>query len=117
MSNTETHIGKLRKVDFQGKPREEWCQEKCQELEITEIASYNNSWEEQLRDDAYEKYFFVNDGIWEVFDHVSKDDYDDIYQITPNSDGTLSFVMQFYNGGTCLSECIEEELEKLNIES
>jgi hypothetical protein len=31
-----------------------------------------------------------------------------------NEDGTITFVMQFYNGGTCLSECIEEELEKIN---
>jgi hypothetical protein len=39
---------------------------------------------------------------------------DGIYQLTPNEDGTLSFTMRFYNGGTCLSECIEEELLKLN---
>jgi hypothetical protein len=114
MSQTETHIGKLRKVDFQGKTREEWCEIKCREIGKNEIASYNDNWTEELRDLGYEKYFFVNDDIWEAFDHISKDDSDDIYEITPNSDGTLSFVMQFYNGGTCLTECIEEELEKLN---
>ena len=117
MSHTETHIGKLRKVDLQGKTRDEWCQEKCLELGKTEIASYNHSWEEQFRDESYQKYFFANGEIWEAFDHISKDDSDDIYEITPNSDGTVSFVMQFYNGGTCLTECIEEGLDKLNHKS
>ena len=50
--------------------------------------------------------------IWEAIEHQELED-DDIYQLTPNSDGTISFTMRFYNGGTCLSECIEEGLEQL----
>jgi hypothetical protein len=60
-----------------------------------------------------ETYFFVEDEIWEAFDHVKLDGDDDIYQITQNEDGTLSFIMRFYNGGTCLTECIEEEIIEL----
>jgi hypothetical protein len=60
-----------------------------------------------------ETYFFVEDEIWEVFDHVELYDDDDIYQITQNEDGTLSFIMRFYNGGINLTECIEEEIIKL----
>jgi hypothetical protein len=56
----------------------------------------------------------VNGEIWEAFDHIELDADDDIYQLTLNEDGTLSFTMRFYNGGTHLSECIEEELLKLN---
>jgi uncharacterized protein with von Willebrand factor type A (vWA) domain len=40
----------------------------------------------------------------------------DLYEMEPNTDGTVSFTMRFYNGGTCLSECIEEGLEKLKNE-
>ena len=55
----------------------------------------------------------MNGEIWEAFDHTELDADDDIYQLTLNEDGTLSFVMRFYNGGTNLSECIEEEILKL----
>lgn len=113
MSHTETHIGKLRKVDFQGKTKEEWCEMKCREMGKTEIDLYNHSWEEQLRDTAYQKYFFANGEIWQAFEHRELDDTD-LYELIPHEDGTVSFAMQFYNGGTCLTECIEEQLEKLS---
>jgi hypothetical protein len=35
----------------------------------------------------------------------------------PNEDGTITFFMEFYNGGTCLSEMIEEGLERLKKEN
>jgi hypothetical protein len=113
MSQTETHFGKLRKVEIpQGQTLEQWCEAKCKELGVNEISSYNKTWHEELREEGYEKYFFVKDEVWEAFDHVETED-GDIYHLQPNEDGTLTFVMQFYNGGTCLTECIEEELEKL----
>lgn len=113
MSNMETHFGKLRKVELpENHTLEDWCREKCQDKGITEISSYNDSWEEQFRDHFHEKYFIVNGEVWEVFDHIeSEDGYADI--MIPNPDGTITFFMEFYNGGTCLSEMIEEGLERL----
>jgi hypothetical protein len=118
MSYTETHFGKLRKVVLEeGQTLEQWCEAKCNELGQTEISSYNKTWYEQLRDDSSETYFFLKDEIWEAFDHHETEEGDDIYHLQPNEDGTLTFVMQFYNGGTCLSECIEESLERLKSKS
>jgi len=112
MSYTETHIGKLQKVDLAGKTIEEWAKEECIKQDIKELSSYNDTWIEELRDRDYRKYFLVDGEIWEAIEHQELED-DDIYQLTPNSDGTISFTMRFYNGGTCLSECIEEGLEQL----
>jgi hypothetical protein len=110
MSHTEHHIGKLRKVEInEGYSVEDWCREKCQEAGIPTIPEYYDSWQETLKN-VYETYFFVNDAVWEVFDHTEFED--DIYKMVPNADGTISFIMSFYNGGTCLSECIEEGLLK-----
>lgn len=104
MSQTELHIGKLRKVELeQNQSLEDFYKEKLKNIGITELR----------KDEFYEKYFVINNVIWEIFDHEEKDDSDDIYELKPNPDGTLSFIMKFYNGGTCLSECIEEELKKL----
>lgn len=116
MSEMEAHVGKLRKVQRnEGYSIEDWCREKCQDAGIPTMPEHYDSWQETLKYhlDLYETYFFANDEIWEVFDHTALDD-DDIYEMTPNSDGTISFTMRFYNGGTCLGECIEDGLERLN---
>jgi hypothetical protein len=114
MSQTEIHVGKLRKVDTGNLTVEEWCENKCKEQGRNEISSYNNSWTEEFRSTSHEKYFFTESEIWEAFEHIEGDDGDDIYHMQKNEDGTISFVMRFYNGGTCLTECIEEGLEKID---
>ena len=113
MSQNESHFGKLRKVQLPTNWNlEDWCRAKCETVGIIEISSYNDSWEEQFRDHFHEKYFISNGTVWEVFDHIeSEDGYADI--MIPNEDGTITFFMEFYNGGTCLSEMIEEGLERL----
>jgi hypothetical protein len=117
MSQTEHHIGKLRKVVInEGSSVEDWCREKCQELGVPSmLPELYDSWEETLKYhlNLYEKYFFVNGEIWEAFEHIENDGFDDIDIMIPNEDGTITFIQQFYNGGTCLSEVIEEGLEKL----
>jgi hypothetical protein len=113
MSETETHFGKLRKVVLnEGYTVEDWCREKCEDAGYDEIASYNESWVEQFRDTFHEKYFIVDDEIWEAVEHIENGD-SDIDVMLPNEDGTITFVHQFYNGGTCLSEVIEEGIQKL----
>lgn len=112
MSHTETHIGKLRKVPLkENQTIEQWCEEKCKELNI----NFNyGSWEKTLLYNfSDDKYFIIDDTIWEVFDHTEVENNDDIDIMTLNEDGTLSFVMQFYNGGTCLSECIEDGIKRI----
>lgn len=113
MSHTETHFGKLRKVEL-NTSLEEWCKQKCNEKDITELSSYYDTWEEEFRDNFYNKYFILKDEIWEAFEHTEADDDGYIDIMTPNEDGTITFVMQFYNGGTCLSKMIEDGLKKLN---
>lgn len=115
MSQTETHFGKLRKVIIpENQTIEEWCKAKCLEMNITELPSYCDDWREVIKYDYSEKYFFTGDEIWEAFEHVECDEGDDINVMNPNEDGTITFVMQFYNGGTCLGEMIEEGLNKIN---
>ncbi len=113
MSHTETHFGKLRKVETD-LTVEDWCKNQCLLEGETELASYFETWEEQFRDTFYKKYFIADGEIWEVIEHVEGDDGGDIDIVIPNEDGTVTFVMQFYNGGTCLSECIEDGLKRLN---
>ena len=113
MSHTETHIGKLRKVDLKGLTIEQWAKAKCREKAITDLEHYD-TWKEALLDSGkFYTYFFVNDDVYEKFEHIEIEEGDDIDVLTPNNDGTYSFVMQFYNGGTYLGEMIEDALKKL----
>jgi hypothetical protein len=47
-------------------------------------------------------------------EHKELDGEDDINNLTENEDGTISFVTRFYNGGTCLTEMLEDGLKELN---
>ena len=116
MSYTETHVGKLRKVDLEGLTLEQWSEKKCREKGDIELSSYYDDWREQFIDTGnnYRKYFIVNDEIYEAFDHIEGNDGNDIDILIPNNDGTYNFVMQFYNGGTCLSEMIEDAIKRVN---
>ncbi len=114
MSDMEHHVGKLRKITINpGHTVEDWAREKCQSNGFHEKAPYNWTWWDQLWDHYPNKYFKANEEVWEAIEHRELDASDDIYELTPNEDGTVSFVMRFYNGGTCFSESIEEGLKKL----
>ena len=116
MSQTETHFGKLRKVEIENQTTEQWCENKCNEADIIELYSYCNNWKEMFKGEFYKKFFVVEDEIWEVIEHIESEDGEDIDVMIPNEDGTITFVQQFYNGGTCLSECIEDGIKRIKDE-
>jgi hypothetical protein len=118
MSRTEFHTGKLYPVNF-GKDLEGYCRR---------IAESNNieleeDWQEDFRDkfDEYankrghakEEYFIQGENLYRVIDHVESEDEDYFMKLSRNADGGISFIGQFYNGGTCFSEMLEEALDGL----
>lgn len=48
-----------------------------------------------------------------MLEHREYEEDDYSIEATKNEDGTFDFIAQFYNGGTCLEECLEEALERL----
>lgn len=111
MSRIELHIGTVKKVDTQGLTIEEWCQRECEKLGVTELTYGNSNYFEVLADiTKYNKFLKIKDKLYEITDVEYEDD--DIYEMYPNEDGSYSYVMRFYNGGTCLSECLEWKLNE-----
>jgi hypothetical protein len=115
MSQTETHFGKLKRVKL-NQPLVDWCKSRCAKAKVFELPFYYSTWIETIHDLYPNRYFFIEDSdgieVWEAIEHIGGDQ-DDIDILIPNQDGTISFVQQFDNGGTCLSECIEDGLLKL----
>jgi hypothetical protein len=117
MSQTEFHTGKLKEVDLNGLSLEDYCKSKCNEAGITELESYHKDWTEQFKDEFWygneEKFFVHGEKVYELIEHEEMDDENYFMKLTPNKDGTISFIGQFYNGGTCLQEMLEEALDDL----
>lgn len=111
MSDMEFHSGKIRKIDNPDNlDIEALCELKAKEHGWEK--SYHDCYVELINDEGYKKYVVAGDNLYEITDHKRGDGYDDINLLFPNGDGSLNFVTQFYNGGTCLSEMLERSLKK-----
>lgn len=112
MSETERHVGKIKLVGSDKQIIEEWCKAKCESLGIG-LGDYYEGYKGALLSEAYPAVAVEVDGVlWEIIDEEEDAD-DNLSHFTPVSDGVYSYVVQFYNGGTCLGEMIEEGIQKL----
>lgn len=133
MSDYEKHIGKLKKVDLSNynNNTEKFFEEQYRKLftnfsekKIKDLYSWSKNY-------AYRK----NRGIWEylffdtclgfgikdkffvakgnIYETIEDKEVGDSSFLNDNGDGTYDYFMEFYNGGVCLRDCIEYELEKL----
>lgn len=111
MSQTEFHSGKIKKVETDDV--ESFCKEKCNQVGITELSSYNDSWLAQLRWDnkINDQYIVLHGDLYMILEHYENDDPEYFCNVTNNDDGTINFITSFYNGGTCLEEMLEDEIK------
>ena len=119
MSRTEFHTGKLYPVKIE-KSLEENCKSIAKRFDV----ELGEDWQEDFRDafDEHkgkigsvqgEEYFIHGENLYRVIDHVESDSDDYFMKLSRNSDGSVQFIGQFYNGGTCFSEMLEEALDDL----
>lgn len=113
MSEMKRHIGKIKKVDLNGFTIEEWCKRKCESLGVR-LKPWNDTYKDAFFENQYPIEVVEVDGdLFEIIEDNEEEDTEEISIFTPNGNGTYSYVLQFYNGGTCLSEMIEEGIKKL----
>lgn len=116
MSYTEYHYGKLKIIPkFDNESLEEQCKRLSKKSELPD-PEYYITWQEYLRDVFDGTYIIIDNIVYEIYDHFETDD-SDFFKVIPFDSGTFIFVGSFYNGGTCLNECIEEEMIKLKIKN
>ena len=119
MSQTEFHTGKLYPVKH-----EKSLEETCRVIAARHNIELGEDWQEDFRDafDEYknkigsvqdEEYFIHGENLYRVIKHEESSDEEYFMKLNRNSDGSLSFIGQFYNGGTCFSEMLEEALDEL----
>lgn len=118
MSYTEFHTGKLYPVKIE-KNLEETCRAIAKRFDI----ELGEDWEEDFSDKfgeyAYkhkrvtEEYFIHGNRLYRVIDHEESDSEEYFMKLSRSEDGSISFIGQFYNGGTYFSEMLEEALDAL----
>lgn len=113
MSCTELHIGKIKKLDLQNRSIEEWAEEISKVVGIGLEESYCDSYEELIKNELYDKYIIVKDEVYEVIEDEELED-GEISTLTPEENDIFSFTMRFYNGGTYLTEMLEDAIKQYN---
>jgi hypothetical protein len=108
MSDVETHFGKMKKIDFKMKSMP--FKNKVIILESLGyvIDAYN---EDGSYFDCENLIYVKSSGnFYKILEDISVDN-EEFNELYPQKDGTLQFATSFYNGGTGLSEMLEESLE------
>lgn len=111
MSQQETHIGKLIKIDkCKETSVEEWCKEYCIENKNYK-EDYYDTYEEYFRDEYYDEFVIVDDNIYKIIENKR---YTDIFKANKNELGQIEYVLNYYNGGCGFSEAIEYAIRNMN---
>lgn len=109
MSDTEAHKGTLYKYSrgneslFDAISR--YAESKSIEFDGTDPA-------EIIGDHFYDELIIVNGQLYTITDS-EYDTGNDIYQATMNADASISYVVQFYNGGCSFSEALQSAVSEL----
>lgn len=112
MNEVRRHIGKIRKVELNGMTPEEWYQKECEKHGISN-PDYCYTWKECYNDEFWPFIPVEVDGeLWEIVEDREEDDTEDLSLLKKNPDGTYDYLMQFYEGETCLTEMLEEAIKR-----
>jgi len=111
MSQTEIHKGRL--VEF---PRENLEQDKEYLKRFLKEEFKEETWEDSIQEyiyenDLYEKVIYWRDILYSNEDHRELDEDENLFLKTEKG---IEYFVSFYNGGTCLSEMLEEGIDEVN---
>lgn len=115
MSEIERHIGTIKKVDLNGMTVEDWYRKECEKRTDKPMPSYFDTWKEYYESLVYPTIAVEIDGeIWDIVKDKKEEDYEDINIVSERKkDGSYDYLMQYYNGGTCLNEMLYEGIQDL----
>ena len=112
MSNYELHQGKIKKVETELSCEEFAKQEFIKITGKDTIPKGYNNFIEALRDES-EEFYFIKSKIYRI-ENNELDGDSDIFQYKELEDTSIEYTLRFYNGGTDLSEQIEEIISKVD---
>lgn len=112
MSDYELHQGKIKMVETDLSSEDFAKQEFIRLTGKNVIPNYYDNFIEALREES-EEFYFVNSKIYRI-ENNELDGDSDIFQYKKLEDTSIEYTLRFYNGGTDLSEQIEEIINKVD---
>lgn len=103
MSRTECHTGVITKSYLSS----EECKKLIQQAYPNRTEPLYDSWEADLVDEFWNSYVLLNGVLYHIEDREIDESNTFLTKINQNS---YKYVSTFYNGGTCLSEQLENAL-------
>jgi len=113
MSDVESYTGILKPVNLKGKTFEQYAESKCLKLGVEDMRDCYDSWVETLTVEANKKYYWSreNEILYKV--KLTVIDNEGFIEMSEGKNGSLKFITSFYNGGTNLSEMLDEGIESI----
>lgn len=115
MSEQVYQTGKIKLVEKNGEKLWQQCKRILEEEYNREYDESLYSPEDYIDDfiqEIYEDYVLIDDSIYKVEELKDLDSYD-IYELHDNKDGTMNFILSYYNGGCSFNEAMEEAYERM----
>ena len=110
MSSYETHRGILKKVDTDNIRQYLFSLTNDNKILNEDYNVSDFIYENNLEN----KYIIIKNDLYEWLEHECKyDEEDDFCDLKENEDKTISVHAQFYNGGECLDEVLNDNWDKL----
>jgi hypothetical protein len=105
----------MGKIELIKKLENETLEEQCKRMLNVgdELESYYDSWEDAFKDCYEGDYIVHNSNIYKVLE--DKTCYEDMFEAKENSDGTISYLVSYHNGGCGFSEAIRESLDNMDM--
>lgn len=112
MSEYEGHIGKLVEVEVED--LEDFAKEQLKIMNEDKDDFYDSYLEQLLCLDSY-GFVFSHGKLYKVTKH-KEFNYSDIAHSSKNADGSIDFVLYYYNGGAGFDEVLKEALTNMEKE-
>lgn len=114
MSETKMFKGTMKEVALpDGQSVEQFAEKALRDKGVDD--PWDGDWLSTLTLDYQDKFAFVGDKLYEMMDYKDISD-EDICDASRNSDGSISFVVRYYNGGCGFDEVLEDAVEELSKE-
>ena len=114
MSEYKAYEGKIKHLGpkKEGETLEDRLKKIVKEKNI-EIDNDYSTLKEFFVDQLYNDYVVIGESVYEILRYDNFEE-GDIFKAVDNKDGTIDFVVRFYNGGMCFEEAIEEAVNNMD---
>lgn len=115
MSMTETHKGKLVKLDLCSKTLDEFVKELTEDGKYIIDEDYSDIENIKMFPEEY-KHAIINGEVYKLEDTAEHNTGDYLTHHSIDMNGNIDYVCQFHNGGTCFGKELGEIIEKIEAE-